>query len=251
MDIQDNLRLKINIYSDAPPGASTGTSAAVSVALIGALHALRPGRLTANEAAKLAHLVETDKLGLQSGIQDQLCSAYGGINYIQMTRFPDASVSPIQVPNSIWWELESRISLVYIGTPHSSSEVHKKVIADLGPDAERDPRLERMRVLAGVAKDAIFTGDFADFGDAMKDNTEMQRRLHPGLVCPKFDELIDIARSYDAAGWTVNGAGGDGGSLTILGNGDSAKKRAFQKEAELHGFRTIPVYLSRHGLRVW
>ena len=139
MGIHEEDQLRINIYSEAPPGASTGTSAAVSVALIGALDALRPGRLTANEVAKLAHYVETEKLGLQCGIQDQLCSAFGGINYIQMSRFPDASVSPIQIPNSIWWELESRIALVYIGTPHNSSDIHRMVIADLGSDAGSDP----------------------------------------------------------------------------------------------------------------
>jgi D-glycero-alpha-D-manno-heptose-7-phosphate kinase len=251
MDINKNLRLRINIFSEAPPGASTGTSAAVSVALIGALDALRPGRLTANEAAKLAHYVETDKLGLQCGIQDQLCSAYGCINYIQMSRFPDASVSPVQIPNATWWELESRISLVYIGTPHNSSEVHKKVIADLGANAENDPRLVRLRALAGSAKDALYEGDFAAFGTAMKENTEVQRHLHKELVCARFEELIELARGFDAVGWKVNGAGGDGGSITILGDGDAAKKRAFLAEAVLRGFQTIPVYLSRYGLRIW
>jgi len=62
-----------------------------------------------------------EKLGLQCGIQDQLCSAYGGINFIQMHAFPHASVSPVLVPNSIWWELEQRLAVVYIGTPHSSN----------------------------------------------------------------------------------------------------------------------------------
>lgn len=251
MDINKEQHLRINIFSEAPPGASTGTSAAVSVALIGALDALRPGRLTANEAAKLAHFVETDKLGLQCGIQDQLCSAYGGINFIQMSRFPDASVSPVQIPNSTWWELESRLSLVYIGTPHNSSDVHKKVIADLGPNAENDPRLVRLRALAKSAKDVLYEADFDAFGEVMKENTEVQRQLHKDLVCERFEELIELASDFNAAGWKVNGAGGDGGSITILGDGDAAKKRAFLAEADAHGFQTIPIYLSRYGLRIW
>ena len=168
-----------------------------------------------------------------------------------MSRFPDASVSPIQIPNSTWWELESKISLVYIGTPHNSSDVHKKVIADLGANAERDPRLERLRVLAGKAKDALYEGDFDKFGEAMKENTDVQRHLHKDLVCERFEELIEMAQSFDAVGWKVNGAGGDGGSMTILGDGDASKKRVFLGEAERHGFRTIPVYLSRYGLRIW
>ena len=70
-------------------------------------------------------------LKLQCGIQDQLCSAYGGINYIEMFDYPYATVSPIQVPNTIWWELERRLVLIYFGKSHTSSAVHEKVIREL------------------------------------------------------------------------------------------------------------------------
>ncbi len=106
MKIPSNMSLKINIFSDAPPGASTGTSAAVSVALIGALDRLSANFMTPYEIASMAHFIETEKLNLQSGIQDQLSSAYGGINFIQMQQYPNASVSSIQIPNNVWWELE-------------------------------------------------------------------------------------------------------------------------------------------------
>jgi D-glycero-alpha-D-manno-heptose-7-phosphate kinase len=76
--------LEISIHSQVPAGASTGASAAVSVALIGALDALTPGRLTPHEVAYAAHRVETRRLKLQSGIQDQLCAAYVSLNYIEM-----------------------------------------------------------------------------------------------------------------------------------------------------------------------
>ena len=77
MDLPDEFGLTVNIYSDAPPGASTGTSAAVAVALIGALDTLTEGKLAPFEVAKLAHSLETEKLGLECGIQDQLASSYG------------------------------------------------------------------------------------------------------------------------------------------------------------------------------
>ena len=46
MDLPESARFRINIYSEAPPGAATGTSAAVAVALLGALDRLTMGRLT-------------------------------------------------------------------------------------------------------------------------------------------------------------------------------------------------------------
>jgi hypothetical protein len=57
--------LDITIHSQVPGGASTGTSAAVSVALIGALDLLTPGRMTPHEVAYAAHCVETERLKLQ------------------------------------------------------------------------------------------------------------------------------------------------------------------------------------------
>jgi len=74
---------EVTIYSDAPSGASTGTSAAVAVALVGALDRLTPGHLTAHEVAYTAQAIETEMLKLQCGIQDQLCSAYGALTTLK------------------------------------------------------------------------------------------------------------------------------------------------------------------------
>ena len=126
MSIPDNICLEVNIYCQVPPGASTSTSAAVSVAIIAGLDQLSPGRMSPYEIARQAHCIECEDLGLQSGIQDQLCSAFGGINLIQMPAFPHASVSPVQIFNALWWELERRLALVYVGKPHQSSAMHRK-----------------------------------------------------------------------------------------------------------------------------
>ena len=68
MGVPRDLAIQVTIFSDAPAGASTGTSAAVTVALVGALDCLTPGRLTAHEAAYLAHSIEVDSLKRQSGL---------------------------------------------------------------------------------------------------------------------------------------------------------------------------------------
>jgi D-glycero-alpha-D-manno-heptose-7-phosphate kinase len=50
----------------------------------------------------------------------------------------------------------------------------------------------------------------------MIENTEAQERLHPDLVSREARQIIEIAKHHKALGWKVNGAGGEGGSLTIL-----------------------------------
>ncbi|HBX69152.1 MAG TPA: GHMP kinase [Chloroflexi bacterium] len=253
MRIPENLAVEVTIFSEAPAGASTGTSAAVTVALIGGLDALAPGRMTPHEVALAAQKVETELLGQQCGIQDQICSAYGGIDYIEMASYPYASVSQIQIPNSIWWELERRLVLIYLGKSHHSSQTHEMVIRSMenaGPD---NAHLQELRETAPRSRDAVYAGDFKALGQAMMDNHEAQRRLHPALISADADRIIEIAREHGAIGWKVNGAGGDGGSLTLLcGNRSDAKRGMISEiEAENPLYRNIPIYLSRYGLRVW
>jgi D-glycero-alpha-D-manno-heptose-7-phosphate kinase len=253
MDVPDDLAFQVTIFSEAPAGASTGTSAAVTVALIGALDRLTPGRLSQHEVAYKAHAVETDLLKQQSGIQDQLCAAYGGINYIEMFRYPRASVSQIQVPNAIWWELERRLALIFLGKAHQSSDVHLKTIQAMENAGPTAPQIEALRQTARPSRDAVYAGDFEALGQAMIQNTEAQARLNPGLIGDDARRVIEIARAHGALGWKVNGAGGDGGSITLLCGDLSPVKRAMIRAIEAANplYRNIPIYLSRYGLRTW
>ena len=253
MKVPRGPRLEVTIHSEAPTGAGTGTSAAVTVALVGALDHLTPGRLTPHEVAYAAQKVETEVLGRQSGIQDQLGSAYGGINYIEMFDYPNATVSPLQVENAVWWELERRLVLIYLGKSHDSSALHDQVIRgleDAGPD---HPVLCELRKTAPRSRDALYAGDFGALGAAMIANTEAQARLHPALVGSEANRVIAVAREHGALGWKVNGAGGEGGSITLLCDASSPRKRTLVREIEAAdpAFRHIPTYLSRQGLRVW
>ena len=244
--IPHHFFLDINVYSGVPAASSTGTSASVSVSLLGALSHLTGKKMMPYEIAYLAHRLETEMLNLQSGIQDQLCAALGGINYIDMYQYPHTHVTPIMLPDYIELELENRLLLFYLGPGHISSELHKKVIEnleDIGPD---NPLLARLRRGVDQGKDSLVQGDFKTFGRVMSENTEIQRELHPDLVSKNADILIGIAREFSALGWKVNGAGGEGGSLTVLTGPDRPKKREMIREVErqLPRIRHAPISAS-------
>jgi D-glycero-alpha-D-manno-heptose-7-phosphate kinase len=253
MGVPDDLAVEISIFSEAPAGCSTGTSASVTVALVGALDHLTPGTMTPHEVAATAHRVEVDRLGVQSGIQDQLCAAYGGVSYIEMFRYPHATVSPVRVPDPVWWELERRLVLVFLGRTHDSSGVHEQVIADLGEGEAASARLEPLRRTAERSRDAFSAGDFVALGQAMIDNTRAQAELHPALVSDHARHVIDVAAAHGALGWKVNGAGGEGGSLTLLCGPRAGAKRSLVRALPAADplFQPIPTHLSRTGLRVW
>src|SRR5262245_46435646 len=250
--VPPDVALDIRLFSDTPPGASMGTSAAVAVALVGALDALTPGRITPMEAAEAAHSIEVDMLKRQSGVQDQLCSAHGGISFVDMYEYPRARVERLAVSEGVYKELDARLDVVYLGRSHDSSAVHEKVIRemeDAGPD---DPRLAGLRQAAVDSRTAVLGGDLEALGRAMDANTALQARLHRDLVGHDAQRVIERARAHGAAGVKVNGAGGEGGSLTLLGSANGGERQsmidAILGESSL--FREIPVRLSRTGLVV-
>lgn len=251
--VPDGAAVDVSLHSDVPAGCSTGTSAAVTVALIGALAHVHGLGWSAAEVARAAHQVETDRLGLQSGVQDQLCSAHGGISFVTMPAYPMATATPVAVDDTTWWELDRRLLLVFLGRTHVSSAVHEEVIASLGPEPGAAPQLEELRRLAGDGRAALTAGDLDGFGRVMTANTEAQARLHPGLVSADARRVIAVAEGHGAGGWKVNGAGGEGGSMTVLCGPTGRDRRDLARalEGAGAGFRLIPVHLARQGLRVW
>jgi D-glycero-alpha-D-manno-heptose-7-phosphate kinase len=250
--VPPGVDISIAIHSAVPAGCSTGTSASVMVALMGALDALNGGRRGALEIARDAHRAEVERLGLQSGVQDQLAAALGGVNFIEIDEYPRARVTPIEMPDRVWWELDRRLVLVFLGCSHRSSAVHDLVIASLAAQKGVSSALDRLREAAESTRAALVSGDFGALGRAMIANTEAQEKLHPDLIGRLARDMIRIARDCGAIGWKVNGAGGEGGSLTVLAPASASARRGLI--AAINGnppSRVIPTSLSRCGLRVW
>lgn len=251
--IPENTRLRVTTRSKVPAGAGTGTSAAVVVALLGALDNLGGGRAGEDplRLARAAHQIETEVLGQQSGLQDQICAALGGVNFIEIESYPEFKVFPMELRRELIQALEQRIALVYLGSPHRSTELHDKVIAHLEGRGADAPELRALRAAAVKARRAWVAADLDAFGQAMSENTEAQATLHASLLGPEARKVIAIASQQGATGVKVNGAGGQGGSLTLLCPSAAARistLAAIQAECPLA--ETISIRVSRTGLRV-
>jgi D-glycero-alpha-D-manno-heptose-7-phosphate kinase len=251
LGVPEGLALDIRIASAVPPGASTGTSASVTVALLASLARLHDSVMTPMQLAMGAHHVEMDILGWQCGVQDQIAAAFGGINAIVIDAFPAVRVEPLGLAPALARRLEERLVLVYLGASHHSSDVHRLVIAVLEQEGEASPRLERLRRCAGEARDALLVGDLERFGRSLSANTDAQGRLHPAVIGEAAREVIAIAAGHGASGWKVNGAGGEGGSVTILSGPDvtSHARMLAAIASAVPQSRVIPIALSPRGVR--
>jgi D-glycero-alpha-D-manno-heptose-7-phosphate kinase len=237
--------VEIKVSSAVPPGCATGTSASVAVAVVGALLAASGRSWSRQEIAGAAHRLEVEVLGGESGVQDQLSAVFGGINHLSIDEYPEAAVEALPA----WPKLESLLSVVYLGRAHRSSDVHRQVIERL--EAGNKCPLDRLRAAADAACHAVAAQDVAAFGRAMTANTAAQAELHPELVGADARAVIDTARHGGALGWKVNGAGGDGGSVTLLSSTSAAKSVLEQRVAALDSrYRVLYLLASAEGLIV-
>lgn len=252
MNVPRDVAAEAVISSRIPAGCGTGTSAAVTVALIGALDAMTEKRLDRESVWKAAHRVETERLGWESGIQDQVCATYGGVCFIDIHQYPDASVSRLELNQAFIEELEKRLVLVYLGTAHKSTDVHKAVIQKLVAEGSGSAHLAALREFPSMGRKALADGDLFRYGNLMIENTECQRSLHPRIISPEADSAIETARGRGAIGWKVNGAGGTGGSLTVLAGEETSSIEGMIERLSSSGggVRVIPVRIDHEGLRV-
>lgn len=211
--------IAVEIRSAVPPGASLGTSASVVVALIAALRTLTGQVVDPARTASAAHHVEVARVGREAGIQDQWAAATGGASLLSINPYPHGHVEPIALSSSVVHALDLRLRTVVFG-PHDSSEVHREVIRAIVRDGSPDPNavrcLRHLAELASEAAAALGTGDLDEWARVLRAGTDTQQRMHAELVGRHHQAAIEGARRLGATGWKVNGAGGQGGSLTVL-----------------------------------
>jgi D-glycero-alpha-D-manno-heptose-7-phosphate kinase len=238
----------IDIADTNEPGSGLGSSAAVMVALMGALLAASGGTEEPNAIAALAHRVETST-GKESGVQDHVAAVFGGISRIEID-YPDAVRSAVRVDDATLAGLSARLHTISFGRPHVSGPMHEQVIARLAAEPGSS-RLDAMRDAAFLAVEALEAGDLDGYGDAMVRNHEAMRAMHPALVSADAAALVEVGQRFGARGWKVNGAGGEGGSMVVLGPDDAEADAAFLAAIGGHGrWRLVDHALAADGLRV-
>jgi D-glycero-alpha-D-manno-heptose-7-phosphate kinase len=238
--------LEVEVAASVPPGSGLGTSASVVVGLIAALQALDGNVAEPSALARAAHRVETVDAALQSGVQDHIAAAHGGASLIEIDPYPAVEVLPLELAEATWDALARRILTVYLGDSRPSNAVHDAVISHL--DSRSAALLAPLRDAARRAAGALVAGSIDEYGEAMIANTEAQGALYPALINPLANELIELARRHGAVGWKVNGAGGQGGTVTIVTPDDpGGVGRAL---TSLAGVMVVPLRPARQGARI-
>jgi D-glycero-alpha-D-manno-heptose-7-phosphate kinase len=200
--------LEIHHDGDLPARTGLGSSSAFAVGMLHALYALKGELVSKHRLASEAIHLEQDLLKESVGIQDQITTAYGGLNLIEIDPSGTFQVRPVPISALRMQALQDRMLLIYTGIARTASQVAAKQIASI-PD--KTAVLRRMQAMVHEAADILTgTGDLRDFGSLLHETWELKRSISPEVSTPMIDQLYARARQAGALGGKLLGAGGGG-----------------------------------------
>ena len=231
--------VEITTIADIPSrGTGLGSSSAVTVGLLNALHRFAGRVASPEQLADEACRIEIDVLGQPIGRQDQYAAAYGGVNSI--TFGPDGvGVNPLQISPYVINRLSEEFTLVFTGTSRSASEVLSEAPED---PADKLARLRAIREQADEARGMLESGDLGALGALIGDAWDSKRGISHGVSSDEIDTLHDRIMTMGATGAKLLGAGG-GGFFLVHGKGGLRDSLA---ELDLEN-RMIPLDVDGEG----
>ena len=120
--------LEIHHDEDLPARSGLGSSSSFFVGILHALHALQGKMMTKGELARQAIHLEQTLLKEDVGIQDQILTAYGGLNVVEID--PDSAfrVNPIPIEAMRKELFQHHLMLIYTGISRTASDIAKSQI---------------------------------------------------------------------------------------------------------------------------
>ena len=238
----------VRVQTDVPAGSGLGASAAVSVALLYALHEISGEGVPAGaDLAQAAIRHETGKLHNVGGGQDQFAATFGAV---QSFRFAGGEVGRryLAVAPETIRALDESLLLCYSGTSRISGAVLDGVMRRYSAgDAVVTGHLRRLREIAAAIETILEAGEIAGLGPHLTEAWQAFRALHPSVSTPRIEQVMAVAAAHGATGGKATGAGGGGCVLLACAPGT---RDAVAAALHAAGFTTIPFHITRQGVHI-
>jgi D-glycero-alpha-D-manno-heptose-7-phosphate kinase len=206
--------IEIHHQGDLPARAGLGSSSAFTVGLLHALYAIRGMISSKRELACEAIHIERDVLKENVGVQDQIATAYGGLNKIIIHPGGDFEVIPLILPEGRLKKLHDHVLLFFTGIVRNASEIAGDKIKSI---PNKFQELKRMREMVDEAEKILCTNeDMTLLGELLHESWMLKRQLSHNVASTFIDETYDKARAAGAIGGKLLGAGGGGFMLFLV-----------------------------------
>jgi D-glycero-alpha-D-manno-heptose-7-phosphate kinase len=206
--------IELHHQGDLPARTGLGSSSAFTVGVLNALYGLRGVMAGKEQLAREAIHVEQERLKEHVGCQDQVITAFGGLNRIDFWGDGAFRVTPIMIPWERLNELQSHLMLFFTGLSRTASEIAAEQI-DAMPGKVRE-----LRVIYQMVDEAIAIlrdrRSLDDFGRLLDEGWQLKRSLTERISTVAIDDIYARARAAGCTGGKLIGAGGGGFMLLFV-----------------------------------
>ncbi len=238
--------LEVTTECQAPPGAGTGGSSALAIALTAALARALRHRLDRAAVIDYAKGAETQALKVPTGYQDYVAATFGGASEI---RYGPLGVRRLPLGGARFLaELEGHLMLLYTGRPRFSGANNWDLFKrHVDGDRRTWEFFDELRGHAAAMAEAFRARDVDAVAAVMNRDWETRRRMLPGMSTPAIDALVRDCRRHGARGARLCGAGGGGCLALVI---DPEARPRLEAVAARRGARVLPCRIHRRGLTV-
>lgn len=233
--------IEISFLADIPTqGTGLGSSSAVTVGVLNALHAYLGETVGAKQLAEEAVKIEVDILKKPIGIQDQYAVALGGLKAITFRQNGDVTSELVDMQESVKEDFNNSLILLYTGITRKSADI----LSAFDVKANLSILTENKRLAVdGIA--SLCSGNLKRFGELLDAYWQLKKGLCDKISNREIDAMYQLSKEAGAIGGKVIGAGGGGFLLVMF----PANKRA-RVRRKLKAYQELSFRFERQGSKI-
>jgi len=199
-----------------PTQTGLGSSSTLTVGLIKGLLKMKNYNINKNKLAKMAYLIERQKLKFDGGWQDQIIASYGGIQRIKINKKGKFKSNGIKIKNNNLLKLESHFILVYTEETRNSEKI---ITEQRKNDKKIIHNYDKIKAKVKIMEKFLIEGNVAQIGNIFHDHWIEKKKLTKNISNKKLDKMYkDMMHSKLFYGGKIIGAGGGGFFLMVTKN---------------------------------
>lgn len=247
MNMPKNEGIELVHSADLPALSGLGSSSTFTVCLLHSLHTLKEENVTKKQLALEAINVEKNLIKEKVGSQDQTAAAFGGLNHIVFEKNGNIQVNNLVMPSEQIELLEQNSILLFTGLQRRANVI----AGDKVKNIKKNKNYEYLHSIADLTKkslEEIFYKkklDFKIFGEALKEQWELKKKLSLKVSNNQIDEIFYEAYKSGAYGGKLLGAGGGGFVLFLV---PKKKQKNFLKN--FSKFLHVPFKFDNSGSQI-
>tara|TARA_B100000029_G_C17568270_1_gene955760 strand:+ start:395 stop:1387 length:993 start_codon:yes stop_codon:yes gene_type:complete len=234
--------MEIHYDGDLPARSGLGSSSAFTVGLVNCLKTLLKEKISKNILAQETLYIEQNLVKETVGSQDQIATAYGGLNHIKFNKNGNFSVQKLDIPSYKIKNLENNLVMFYTDINRRAELIAKTYVNNIN---KLESVLHNLNDSVNKAKNILRKGSLDDIGYMMDEFWQEKKKLSDKVSNPLIDKIYNKAKSSGALGGKILGAGGGGFLLFYV----PLRKKENLKKA-LSNFVPIDIKFEKSGSKI-